>query len=90
MNQEMPEGAVKLHLYKVENILHPRGSMKKESLGELILERLKSAYESWTDPKYGDAPTKEQLLSQLWVNLEAECNAAWASFRSSINDPTPD
>ena len=76
------EKAQKIHLYKVEDVLRPRGSMKKESLGELVYDRLMSSYESWTDSKYGDNPDEEKLLKQLKQNLTGEIESAWNQFIS--------
>jgi hypothetical protein len=57
--------AIRVHLYNYKNVLRPRGSMKKESLGDYILERLLSYYEDWTDKKYGDNPKETSLLQFL-------------------------
>lgn len=85
VDYKIPDGAVKIHIYPLENVLRPRGSMRKESLGELIVERIRSAYESWTDKNYWDNPSKEELLKILHFNLKSECDAAWATFMGSIN-----
>jgi hypothetical protein len=78
--EKIPEGSVRVHLYPVTKVLAPRGSMKKESLGEDILEALNSCYESWTDEKYGDNPSKRELLSLLKQNLDQEVRTAWFEF----------
>jgi len=69
-----------IHLYDVHNVLRPRGTMKKESLGETILERLLSAHEGWTDPKFGDNPDKDDLYEIIKKNLQEEVNGALEEF----------
>lgn len=84
---DIPKGAVLLHLYHPENILRPRGGkIQKESLSSRILEQLRSAYESWTDPRYGDSLTKEELFPLLARNLSQEVYYAWDQFLDEIND----
>jgi len=82
-NKSIPKGAIKIHLYPYRNVLKPRGSMKKESLGLAIYERLKSTFEDWTDPDYGDNPNEEELLKQLRENLLSEVETAWDKFISN-------
>ena len=77
---QIPEGAVQIHLYDVQNVLRPRGHMLKESIGVYLLERLQSAYESWTDPKYGDNPSEVELMEILHRNMMEEVNGAYAEF----------
>lgn len=77
---EIPEGAIQIHLYNYKDVLRPRGHMKKESIGIYILERLKTYYESWTDEKYGDNPPRENLMNQLRSNLDDEMAGAWREF----------
>ncbi len=55
----IPEGAIRIHLYSYHNVLKPRGSMDKESIGLLICERLIDTYEDWTNPEHGDNPSEE-------------------------------
>jgi len=81
---KIPEGAVRIHLYNSKNVLMPRGSMKKESIGSYIYDKLKGAYEEWTDPKYGDNPPEEELLHMLRENLEHEVECAWQALLSEI------
>lgn len=69
-----------IHLYPVKNILKPRGSMKKESLGLSLLERLSNIFESWTGEKYADAPNTEDLIKIMEQNLHSETEAAWQAF----------
>ena len=73
-------GAIRIHLYPYRNVLKPRGSMKKESLGSAIYERLTSNFEDWSNPDYGDNPSAEDLLKQLRKNLMGEVEAAWNKF----------
>jgi len=80
MMPEIPEGAVRVHLYNFEDVLRPRGHMKKESLGEHILECLTAYHESWTDKKYGDNPEEFTLLQKLYDNLMSEVHGAHDEF----------
>jgi len=70
----------RIHLYDAKNVLMPRGSMRKESIGPYLLERLKSSYESWTDPQFGDNPKPNDLLELLHKNLMGEVEQAWIKF----------
>jgi hypothetical protein len=79
----IPEGTIRIHLYSYHNVLKPRGSMKKESLGLLIYERLTDTYEDWTNPDHGDNPSEDELLKQLRKNLLSEVEAAWDKFISN-------
>lgn len=76
----IPKGAVQIHLYNLSNVLRPRGHMKKESIGLTVLERLLSTHESWTDPKMGDNPDESALLEILKQNLQQEVEGAWKEF----------
>ena len=83
---ELPEGAVLYHLYRSENLLRPRGGkLQKESLSLKILEQLRSSYESWSDPKYGDSLSKEELFTILAHNLSQEVFYAWDKFLNEID-----
>lgn len=83
---DIPKGAVLLHLYHPENLLRPRGGkLQKESLSLKILEVLRSTYESWSDPKYGDSLTKEELFALLARNLSQEVFYAWDKFLNEID-----
>ena len=79
----IPDGAIRIHIYPFRNVLKPRGSMKKESLGLAIYERLVSTFEDWSNLEYGDNPSEEELLKQLRKNLLSEVEVAWDKF---IND----
>lgn len=87
---EIPKGAVQIHLYDARDVLMPRGSMKKESIGPYLLERLKSSFEDWTDVKYGDNPSVSDLIKYLHTNLMGEVEQAWLQFidgvTSGLND----
>ena len=82
---KLPKGAVRIHLYDSSNVLRPRGHMKKESLGEYLLERLHSVHESWTNPEYGDNPSETDLLKLLQQNMKEEVDGAWKKFIKQIN-----
>ena len=77
---EIPKGAVRVHMYDPQNVLMPRGSMKKESIGPYLLERLKGCFEDWSDEKYGDNPSIPDLIKYLHTNLMGEVEKAWHSF----------
>lgn len=77
---KIPSGAIQIHLYNVNNILRPRGTLQKESISLSILEKLRYCYESWSDLKYGDVPTKHELLKVLKRNLNEEVENAWNEF----------
>ncbi len=76
----IPKGAIRIHLYSYRNVLKPRGSMKKESLGFEIYERLTSIFKDWSNPDYGDNPEPYELLEQLRKNLFSEVESAWEKF----------
>jgi len=74
-----------LHIYPFRDILRPRGGIaQKESLSLYILERLKSCYESWTNPKYADSKPEEEVITRLRENLEQEVNLAYDLFLRGI------
>lgn len=83
---EIPEGAVRIHLYNYKNVLRPRGGvLQKESLSGYILDRLQGAFEEWSDSKYGDNPEVTELLAQLQANLKEEVDYAWKEFLKRAN-----
>lgn len=84
---DLPPGSIRVHLYNVSNVLRPRGTMQKESLGQSIYERLDSVYDSWTDPTYGDNPGSEVLLELLRKNLQEETENAWKEFLEKKINP---
>ncbi len=81
---KLSPNSIQVHLYNVQNVLHPRGSMKKESIGSTISDNLVYAFESWTDPKYGDKPNVTDLINHLHNNLVNETNNAWINFAEKI------
>ncbi len=80
-----PEGSVRIHMYDVNNVLRPRGHMKKESIAEYILDRLEGSFESWTNKEFGDNPEVSELLAILQTNLKEEVDGAWREFIKRIN-----
>lgn len=78
----IPKGAIRIHLYSYRNVLKPRGSMKKESLGLEIYERLISVFEDWSNSNYGDNLEPDELIRQLRKNLMSEVETAWEKFIS--------
>ena len=77
--------ARKVHLINADRILKPRGSLKKESIGLVILERLLSNFEHWNNPSYSDNPDVGALLYHLKNNLDSEVSAAWNEFLKMVN-----
>lgn len=77
-------GTIQIHLYHWHNVLRPRGSMKKESVGNYLYERLIDTFDVWTDDKYGDNPEVHELVKQLEINLKYEVNVALKAFRERI------
>ena len=80
VEDQIPSDAVQLHLYNPKNVLMPRGSRKKESIHQYLLEKLQGGYESWTDPKYGDNPDRAEVIETLYKNLINETMNAWEDF----------
>ncbi len=87
---DIPEDAMRMHLYDSKDVLMPRGSMKKESIGPYLLERLTSSFESWTDDKYGDNPTVPDLIKYLHSNFMGEVEQAWLGFMEAIISELPE
>ena len=81
---KLGKDAFKIHLYDVENVLRPRGHMKKESITEYILEKLEGSFESWTNKECGDNPEVSELLQLLKKNLREEIDGAWEEFLKRI------
>ncbi|OQX93187.1 MAG: hypothetical protein B6I17_03880 [Tenericutes bacterium 4572_104] len=75
-----------IHFYPVEDVLKPRGSMEKESVGMYLLEKLEGNFDHWSDPKYADNPDIGSLLFHLKSNLDSECQAAWNIFLQKLNN----
>lgn len=78
---KLPEGAQKIHISPVQEVLRPRGSMAKESVGEYLLECLEEHWKYWTDPSYSDNPPKSILAYRLECNLRSEVEAALLEFK---------
>lgn len=74
------ENISEFHLYEFTNVLRPRGTMQKESLGAYMLHRLLSVHDSWTNPKYADNPDESTLVETLKRNLQEEVDEAFAEF----------
>jgi len=88
---ELPPNAIRIHIHHLYNVLRPRGGvLQKESLSLHILEKLKDYYESWTDEKYGDNPTKEELVLILVRNLFEEVTFALDKFKESLEKEKTD
>jgi len=84
---EIPKGAKRIHFYSIKNILRPRGGvMEKESLSEVIYERMKLAFDSWTDPKYADSKKPVIVYRQIMKNLEEEVAIAIQKFEKEISE----
>jgi hypothetical protein len=77
---EIPKGAVRVHLYDWHNVMMPRGSRKKESIYVYLLEHLLSSFEDWTEPIYGDNPDVIDLTNQMYNNMLNETTNAWEDF----------
>lgn len=77
---DLPPGAVRIHLYDWKNVMRPRGHMKKESIGEYLLQKFIDTFESWTDPKYGDNPDILELANKMYHNALEELDGAWNEF----------
>jgi len=77
--------AKKVHLGSPRSALKPRGSLKKESIGLTILERLISVFQHWSGPSYSDNPDIGALIYHLKNNLDLEVAAAWNEFLKMVN-----
>ena len=77
---EITPGSKQIHLYEFKDVLRPRGTMLKESLGLSICEKLLDYHESWSNPKYADNPDEFTLTKVLKDNLIEEVEAAFATF----------
>ena len=90
VTNEIPKNANQIHLYDIQNILRPRGHMKKESIGILVKESLEGAFDSWTDKQYSDRVHPTFCLTILLKNLEEEINGAFDSFVKSVEKKYPE
>lgn len=70
----------RFHLYSVEDVLRPRGSMQKESLSLDIYRRLILIFESWSNGGYADALPFKELKDRILANLREEVDAAIEAF----------
>jgi hypothetical protein len=75
--------AKQVHFGSHHSIFKPRGSMKKNSLGYNLLERLDNEFEHWSDPKYADNPEVEELIKTMHSNMMMEVLSAWELFIKS-------
>jgi hypothetical protein len=80
----MLKKVVRIHLLNYKDVLKPRGSMKKESLGLYIKEKMMSDYEHFTNPEYGDNPDVADLIHQLGVNAITEVMEAVKQFENEV------
>lgn len=81
----MPADAQRVHLYNFDNVLRPRsGRLEKESLSAAVLEHLRSAFNSWTDPRYGDSVTPAMALDKIVENAHEELEYALRRFRRDV------
>lgn len=62
------------------DVLKPRGSMQKNSIGDYMFQRLINSWEQWTDPKYSDNPPVDKLMETICTNFRDECTAALEKF----------
>ena len=76
----IPDGAIRIHLYPCRNVLKPRGSMKKESLGLVIYERLVSTFEDWEN-KNEDITMNHKKAAQEMIK--------WAQKKYKGKDQDP-
>lgn len=81
---EIPEGAQKIHLYNFDNILRPRGSMEKESIGISLYEKFMVEYEHWTNPEYGDKRSPQEVVQKIRENVVEELEQAFIKFVNDI------
>jgi hypothetical protein len=81
--EELPPGAIQIHFGSYGNVLLGRGPLEKESLSLVLLEAMESAFEFWTDPKYGDNPEPKDLAAQVVMNAECELATAIMAFKKN-------
>jgi len=77
---ELPPGAVRIHLGRLETALFPRGPMMKNSVGEDLLCRLRATRDHWTDESYGDSVSQEEATESLVEQLRAEVERVISDF----------
>jgi hypothetical protein len=81
---KLPEGVQRIHLYNFDNLLRPRGSMQKESIGVSLYEKFVREYEYWTDPNYGDRRPPEEVVQKIRENVMEELEQAFIKFLQDI------
>ena len=87
---KLPDGAVQVHLYNVNNMLRPRGSLEKESLSADIKDKLEWLFQTWTNPTYGDSIEEMDALKLIHKNLMEEVNIAFGTFLGEIAKIKPE
>jgi hypothetical protein len=86
---KVPADAVRVHMYNARDMLRPRGTMQKESLGAYVKDRLDGAFETWTNPNYGDSIEPGLALCVLHQNMMEEINAAFGQFANEVGKYNP-
>ena len=81
---ELPEGAVPIHLGFVQTVWRPRGSLNKNSVSADLVERLQALQDSWTDPEYGDCLDPAEAAVVLTEGLREEVEIAITEFLSTV------
>jgi len=76
----LPPGVVRVHFGSVDTALFPRGPMMKNSIGELLLERLRASRDHWTSESYGDSVGHEEATESLVRQLRAEVERVISDF----------
>jgi hypothetical protein len=83
--EDITPGAKQVHLYEFENVLRPRGSMLKESLGLYICGQLLDYHDSWSNSKYADNPDEFTLMKILKDNLTEEVEEVECAFATFLH-----
>ena len=74
-------GYRRVHFYSFQDVLKPRGEeLGKESLSAVILEHLRGAFNSWTDPRYSDSVSTLEAVPAIRQAAEAALKAAVDEF----------
>lgn len=75
----------RVHLYRFENVLRPRGGeCRKESVSAYLADRLWAAFWEWTDAAYADSRPPDQVAARIESNLADEVQAALEHFRRQV------
>ena len=77
---ELPENCTPVHFGSVETALFPRGPMMKNSVGELLLERLRANRDHWTSGSYSDSVSQEEATEKLVRALREEVERVISDF----------